>query len=775
MGIVVNSSKANPAAAQPTRDSKGATLGLALMIVLMATVALMFGNAHLQIHEQSLVKENRWNTLRDEIDHLGDAIQQLNAPVNDVFESQNIAEAQADLERATAEYQQRLQATQAAIPSNVATTERTKTLATITAINQTVDAMIRDSHQVFKSLGEGRTIDAASEMAIVDRHGAYAQRLLTDCRREVREICQEVHEESNAQAKSLVKSIVGLGMGLLLIAAGFVWYGFRISRHNLKLSQLARQSALQLQAIMDSTVDPIVTINERGEIVSFNRAAEHEFGYLADQVLGQNVGLLMPDRYKQEHDTYLQRYLRTGQPKVIGKGREATGKRSDGSTFPVDLSISEVQLDGKWLFTGILRNIEDQKFAEAQLAKTRDEAEAANRAKSEFLANMSHEIRTPLTAILGYSEMLVGEQGLEKAPDDRRHALHTIRRNGQFLLELVNDILDLSRIEAGRLDVEQKSCSPASILADVASLMRVRADEKKLALSVRYENAVPGLFLSDPKRLRQVLHNLVGNAIKFTEQGSVQIVCRTTGRDQAKPRLEIDVVDTGIGINNDLIGTLFRPFMQGDNTLSRRFGGTGLGLCISKRLIDMLGGSIRVDSTPGVGTTFTISVPIVCDGEIEWIEKPHEVVQDLAPKAEPTPVKLDCRVLLVEDGLDNQRLISHLLKKAGADVTIANHGQEGIEVVDQAAKAGQPFDVILMDMAMPVLDGYQAATKLRQQGYTRPIIALTAHAMTGDDRKCLDAGCDDYATKPIERNRLIGIVAKHAARVRDLPVAVETA
>ncbi len=333
-------------------------------------------------------------------------------------------------------------------------------------------------------------------------------------------------------AVMLIETAFTVGVTLLALSVGLVVYHCRLALHNRRLIALAERSMVQLQAIMDSTVDPIITINERGQIINFNRAGEREFGYRATQVLGQNIKMLMPEPYAVEHNSYLERYLRTGVPRVIGKGREVVGKRADGSTFPIELSVSEVQIAGERYFSGIVRNITDQKFAESQLAKARDEAEAANRAKSEFLANMSHEIRTPMTAILGYSEMLVQEDGLDRAPEERRHALHTVRRSGQFLLELINDILDLSRIEAGRMQVHKVDCGIAQVVAEVASLMRVRADEKRLPLVCRFESAVPERFASDPTRLRQVLINLVGNAIKFTEAGSIEIVTRVVNRDQ---------------------------------------------------------------------------------------------------------------------------------------------------------------------------------------------------------------------------------------------------
>ncbi len=398
-----------------------------------------------------------------------------------------------------------------------------------------------------------------------------------------------------------------------------------------------------------------------------------------------------------------------------------------------------------------------------QLEAAKLAAEAATRAKSEFLANMSHEIRTPMTAILGFAENLLDPDLPE---EERLAAVHTIQRNGQHLLQLINDILDISKIEAGKLEVEHIICSPIQILADVRSLMQVRADQKGIKLDVDFDGPMPKHIHSDPTRLRQILVNLVGNAIKFTERGGVRIVARFLEHADGvngQPTVQFDVIDTGIGMTPEQKAHLFQPFTQADTSTTRRFGGTGLGLMISRRLARMLGGDITVESQPGRGSTFTVTI---ATGDIDGVEMINDPAAELARAASSTdpgvPVKpnrrLNCRVLLAEDGPDNQRLIVHVLKKAGADVTVVENGQQAIEAA-MAAQEDQPFDVILMDMQMPVMDGYQATAELRRRGYDRPVIALTAHAMATDRQKCLEAGCDDYATKPIDRRKLIDLVA----------------
>lgn len=409
----------------------------------------------------------------------------------------------------------------------------------------------------------------------------------------------------------------------------------------------------------------------------------------------------------------------------------------------------------------------------AQLREALRNAEGANAAKTQFLANMSHEIRTPMTAILGYAEMMVDP---EQGPSDRLDCIQTITRNAGHLLSIINDILDISKIEAGKMTVERIECSPAEIIADVASLMRGRAMEKNLGYIVQCEGPIPVSIKTDPTRLRQILINLSGNAIKFTEVGSVRLVARLLNPDDPDhAKMCFEVIDTGLGMTQEQIAKLFQPFTQADSSTTRRFGGTGLGLSISKRLATMLGGDITVQSTPRRGTTFTVVVDAGSLRGVELVEDFDEAcvrpaVEQAHVASVPQPVRSQqdmpqtelqgLRVLLAEDGPDNQRLILFLLRRHGAEAHLAENGRVAYEMAMAAEQGDEPFDVLLLDMQMPEVDGYSAAANLRASGYERPIIALTAHAMAGDREQCLAAGCDDYTTKPINRAVLIEMVAR---------------
>ncbi len=348
----------------------------------------------------------------------------------------------------------------------------------------------------------------------------------------------------------------------------------------------------------------------------------------------------------------------------------------------------------------------------------------------------------------------------------RADALQTIRRNGEHLLEVIGDILDLSKIEVGRFTVELKACAPAELVRDVVQLMSVRAEAKGLSLSLEFRGPIPATIRTDAMRLRQVLLNILGNAIKFTEHGGVQVSVRLRpgakgASDGECHALEIAVSDTGIGITDEQRAYIFEPFAQADSSTARRFGGTGLGLAICKRLAVMLGGDVTVCSHPGVGSTFEVSIDTGPLAGVEMLDGAgeHAVPAVATPADEPYDDLLDCRVLLAEDGADNQRLIAFVLEKAGAAVTVVDNGQDAVTAALAAVAAGQPYDVILIDIQMPGMDGYTATARLRAADYHRPIVALTAHAMSGDRERCLEAGCDDYAIKPIDRLALLRIVA----------------
>jgi signal transduction histidine kinase/ActR/RegA family two-component response regulator len=460
--------------------------------------------------------------------------------------------------------------------------------------------------------------------------------------------------------------------------------------------------------------------------------------------------------------------------------------------FPTRMAGSLTDTSDRHRLEAQLRNnVEELAARNVSLKRMAEAAETATRAKSEFLANMSHEIRSPLTAVLGYTDLLLEDNPAPVARD----WIERIKRNGEHLLAVINDVLDLSKIEAGKLQVELESCETTEFFGELIRLMQVRSQARGLDLVLEFRSRVPEQIQTDPHRLRQILMNLVGNAIKFTERGEVRVVVQALPGDC--PQMFIDVVDTGIGLSEEQIDRLFAPFTQADSSMARRYGGTGLGLAISQRLAQLLGGKISVRSQLGVGSTFRVHLPLVASPSAAWIDGPTDDqhssgVAGLAlasntpavpadgprPPSSPSPPRAAAnpstgagapalpgplagrRILLAEDGPDNRWLIEHLLERSGAQVTTVENGAAAVRAVDEAIDRGESWEAVLMDIQMPVLDGYEATRRLRQMGCQWPVIALTAHALGAERNKCLEAGCNDFLTKPVDVRQLVAVLQR---------------
>ena len=403
---------------------------------------------------------------------------------------------------------------------------------------------------------------------------------------------------------------------------------------------------------------------------------------------------------------------------------------------------------------------------ERELQEAKRAADAASQFKSSFLASMSHEIRTPLTAVIGFADLLARPT---LSDSEKVNYLAKVRNNSTHLLHIVNDILDLSKIEAGKMEVERIDCSPVQVVNDVIGLLTPRSDEKGVKLETRYVGLCPQTIRSDPVRLRQVLTNLVSNALKFTDKnGAVAIVVEMIITQQGQSRLQFRVTDTGIGMTPEQIERLFKPFTQAEASTARRFGGTGLGLSIARQFAQMLGGDITVASHAGIGSAFTVEVDTGPLSAVRAIETPEQIAEVVEAESRLVELpRISGRILLAEDGLTNQELICLHLREAGAEVTVADNGQIACDMTSAAAKAGTPFHLILMDMEMPELDGCSATMQLRNQGFKLPIIALTANAMTSDRDRCLGAGCNACVTKPIDWPKLMDLVQQHLSRRED--------
>jgi PAS domain S-box-containing protein len=529
-----------------------------------------------------------------------------------------------------------------------------------------------------------------------------------------------------------------------------------------KHAEAARlEQEMRLRAVVDHAGDGIITIDDRGLIEAFNPAAERLFGYATAEILGQNVKLLMPEPYHSAHDGYMANYKRTGQAKIIGLlGREVVGRRKDGSVFPIELGVSETTLDSRRLFTGILRDITERKTSEEKLkdaaqilasknlilAEANRSVLAATRAKSEFLASMSHEIRTPMNAIIGMADLLQ-ETTLTS---EQQEYVRRFSRAATSLTDLINDILDLTKIETGHLELESVPFNLADLVDKTSELMAIRANAKALELVAFVHPDVPLYVMGDPTRLRQVLLNLLGNAIKFTECGEVIMRIDQIGDEADLHALRFSVSDTGIGIPPDKIQTIFESFTQVDSSTTRKYGGTGLGLSISRRIVELMGSHMEVTSTEGRGSTFSFVVHMAA-------------VPGLTAPPEPSLLALQgCRMLVVDDNDTNRMIIREFLVRAGVILSEAQDGPTALAALDQAQNRGEPFQLAILDFHMPGMNGLELAQAIRAQP-TLTALPLVIHAsdMRGNHAsRARELGIASYLHKPISRTRLLTSLAE---------------
>ncbi|QPK63622.1 PAS domain S-box protein [Methylomonas sp. LL1] len=510
------------------------------------------------------------------------------------------------------------------------------------------------------------------------------------------------------------------------------------------LEQLVAMATTEVQAIVKTAVNGVISIDATGAIRVFNPAAESLFGWKAEEVIGKNVSLLMPEPFAGEHDGHIQRFLQTNQSTILGIEREVVAQRKDGSVFPANLAVGHgIISEGRHIFVGFIADISSQKQVEQELRLAKEAAEAAAKAKANFLANMSHEIRTPMNTIIGFAEVALQNKAL--SPDTREH-VRTILGSGKHLLNVINDILDFSKIEAGKVELESVCFNLHFAVQETLQTIGLRAAEKGLKIELRIAPDLPRFFSGDPNRLRQVILNLVGNAVKFTESGVISVLIEQA---EGEDMLHFAISDTGIGMTVEQADRIFDSFSQADTTTSRRFGGTGLGTTISKQIVEMMGGRIWVESALGRGSTFhfTIRLPsTMAQDSCLYLESPQLVMDYFSPRC--------FKVLLAEDIEANATLARLRLEQQGHSVVWVKNGREAVDAFSQGG-----FDLILMDLQMPVLDGINATKQIRQLehagGGRIPILALTASVLKHEKILCTEAGMDAIIGKPIDVNELL--------------------
>jgi PAS domain S-box-containing protein len=511
-----------------------------------------------------------------------------------------------------------------------------------------------------------------------------------------------------------------------------------------------RLSESKLHSIFKSVPEAIVVANAQGHIVQCNDATAAIFDYPMQAIMGQRVNMLMADDAQGWHEQYLGQYLDTGEKKLLNIPRVLQGRRRDGSLFPLRLTISETRLDAEHFFIGVMQDFTAIQSAQDLLVDAKEKAEQANRMRGEFLANMSHEIRTPMNGIVGMTELALDTTDHLQ----QKEFLGLARDSAHHLLQIINEILDFSKIEAKALELELLEVSPVQLVRHTARSLEQLARAKGIDLQLDTGTDIPGLLWLDPVRIRQVLTNLIGNAIKFTEQGRVVVKTRWQPElDPSMGTLHISITDTGIGFDPARTEALFSPFTQADGSVTRSFGGTGLGLAITRSLLQLMGGNITAEGRPGQGATFAATLPAKKVQASEPLALPDPQHKTLDEDAPSHAGQAACDVLLVEDHEINRKLAAIMLERMGYRFSLANDGQQALALLAQ-----QRFDVVLMDVMMPIMDGITALKLLREReqplGRRTRVLMVTAHAMTGDRERFLAAGADGYVSKPMSQSAL---------------------
>ena len=555
---------------------------------------------------------------------------------------------------------------------------------------------------------------------------------------------------------ALTLSQLAVGVSVLVLALlAFTLYYNRLSRQNIRRRRETIETSERMKIVTSTALDAVIVTDAFGTILEFNAAAEQIFGHPSTHAIGQELGkLIVPDKHIAAHQAGMKRMREGGEKRVVGKGRiQLDARRADGQIFPVEFAIQQAETQDGAIFVSFLRDISHRVRAEQQLVEARDRALAGEKAKTDFLATMSHEIRTPLNGLLGNLTLL---------QDTRLNArqgryIKNMNTSGKLLMSHISDVLDITKYDAGKLQLCPVAMNISTLLQDIVDNQSGAAMAHDTTIEWGWVGPATDWIRADRNRLQHILMNVIGNAVKFTRHGKISILAEITGSPAAGSDLCIRIQDTGIGMSAELQTQIFDDFMTGDSSYDRDVGGTGLGLGIAQRFVKALGGTIKVDSTEGQGSTFAIRFPITP------IAAPDEAKR--APEAQ-TPSR-PSSVLLVEDNEINREVAREMLWGAGHSVTEAHNGRDAIEMI----KTGQ-FDLVLMDISMPIMDGSEATRAIRASSddWARvPIIGLTANAMADEQEAFLRDGMNDILTKPLSREDLIRVIAEHVSH-RSAPV-----
>lgn len=578
--------------------------------------------------------------------------------------------------------------------------------------------------------------------------------LATDVRPNVRMLANSglnhFAEDSDRRRKNIaitLTQLAGAVTALLVTLLFLALYLAYLNRQNLRRRAEAVQASARMKIVTSTALDAVVVSDSDGRILDFNAAAEQIFGHSAQDAIGADLGgIIVPDHHRAAHTAGMARLRANGEKRVVGKGRvKLEAKRANGEIFPVELAIQSADTDEGEIFIAFLRDISHRVRAEAELVAARDRALAGEKAKTDFLATMSHEIRTPLNGLLGNLALLRDTRLSAR----QMRSVRNMETSGKLLMSHISDVLDITKYDAGKLRLRPVAMNISTLLQDIVDNQSGAAAAHNTTLEWGWIGASADWICADRDRIQHILMNVIGNSVKFTRDGRITIEAQVLDNDSSAPRLQIDVSDTGIGMDKALQAQIFDDFMTGDSSYDRDVGGTGLGLGIARRFAKALGGEIEVESEPGVGSTFSIRFPV------ETMEPPKLHSDSRKPGASASSK----RILLVEDNEINRVVAREMLTAAGHLVIEATNGKRAVELADS-----EPFDLIFMDISMPVMDGRQATREIRAgQGAAArtPIVALTANAMAEEQEAFLSDGMNDILTKPLTRDGLLRVIANH--------------
>jgi two-component system sensor histidine kinase/response regulator len=516
------------------------------------------------------------------------------------------------------------------------------------------------------------------------------------------------------------------------------------------------------RAIINLSSDAFVGMNGDGQIVEWNPRAEATFGWSREEVLGKKLAeMIIPPQHREAHNAGLKHFMLTGESRIFNQHLEITAVNRSGAEFPIELTVTAIPTEKSWLFTAFVRDIAERKNSEHELKHAKEAAEAANRAKSEFLANMSHEIRTPLNGIVGMAELALDTQ----LSHGQYEYLNTIKSCSDSLLGIINDILDFSKIEAGKLLMDRTSFHLPDLMSDTCKMLSFRADQKGLELACRIAPKVPEYVIGDAGRLRQILVNLIGNAIKFTKIGEVIVQVEAMSRSETSVELRFAVIDTGIGIPKEKQSQIFRAFEQADTSTTRTYGGTGLGLAIASKLVTLMDGQIEIESEVGRGSTFSFAIQLEIDpNHGKSVQRSTNPLRDLD-------------VLVVDDNETNRRILAEILINWQMQPMLTSDGPDALAALEAAVEHGHPYAFVLLDAQMPEMDGFALVERIKAHPQLKEtvVMMLSSAAQNTDAARCRNLGVAAYLTKPIKQSELLSTILSLLSPADANEVAAKTA